>query len=115
MLDLYNPKSKSKNRQKKRENCIGFNKKQSKLSIYRPILEKYFGDKKYLYIYYDSDEKKIALKPVEDQDEFALKLIGDNTKSVQIGRFLKYYKIEISESMQIPIKDKDDMIMFKVS
>jgi hypothetical protein len=112
-FELFVP-SKKKNAPK-RSNVIGFSPKLNKLSIYRPIVEKYFQDKQYVHLYYDKDEKLIGIKAADQEDQSTLKLSGQKAKVLMIGRFLKQYQIELKEAIQFPIEERNDMLVLKIS
>jgi hypothetical protein len=112
-FEMFIP-SKKKNAPK-RSNVIGFSPKLNKLSIYRPIVEKYFQDKEFVYLYYDKDEKLIGIKAADKQDDNTIKLSGQKAKVLMIGRFLKQYGIELKEAIQFPIEDRNGMLVLKIS
>jgi hypothetical protein len=103
-----------KKHESNRSSCIGFSTKMKKLSIYRPILEKYFQDKQFVHLYYDKDEKLIGIKPTDKADETTIKLTGGTTKILMIGRFLKRYDIDIKENIQLPFEERNNMLILKV-
>lgn len=112
-FELYTPSSKQ-NRKSKRANCVGFSPKLKKLSFYRPILEKHLKGTEFVHLYYDKDEKLIGIKPADQEDPSTLKLTGNKTKVLMIGRFLKQFEIEINENKQFPIEERDGMLVLKI-
>lgn len=91
---------------------VGYNPKYGRLSFYRPVLQKYITTN-YVHLYYDQEKEQMGIEPVDKQDEYAVRIYGKNSKSIQIKTFLDSFSIKINEFKRIPIvyDEKNKMLL----
>src|SRR5712692_3591045 len=85
------------------------------------LVEKHLSDLGFVELYYDQQSKKIGVKPVKTETEYAYKLVEQGKrKAVSGSGFLNNYKIiektndRFKPVSDIEVKFEMEMLVFKV-
>ncbi|NLY73792.1 MAG: hypothetical protein GX075_00610 [Firmicutes bacterium] len=91
---------------------IGVNRK-GRFAFYKPVVEKYFNDKKHVELYFDPDENKIGILPVSEPTPDSFKIQGQTTKMVVAKKFLNRFQIPV-EDKRYEFEHQDGMLIIKL-
>ncbi len=75
---------------------IGINNK-GRFAFYKPVVEKFIGDCKYVELYFDPENRKIGILPIKNESFDSFKIQGKTTKMVIAKKFLNRFKIPVED------------------
>lgn len=68
-----------------------------RFAFYKPVIEKFFKECNFVELFYDAENHRIGILPLQHESPDALRIQGKTTKMIIAKKFLNRFKIAVED------------------